>query len=156
MGFVVLTSDGCVSHVKMPLVELTLAPGGAPGSRLNASVLVGISESDAELVNVTAMPVGGGFGGKFVLIEPLVVAGLDLARMAFEERGPTLKFEHVIEDGTQLKKGDALLSIRGNARAILEAERVALNFVQRLSGIATLTLTRLALDITWPEGHQSA
>jgi nicotinate-nucleotide pyrophosphorylase (carboxylating) len=71
--------------------------------------------------------------------EPLVVAGLDLARMAFEERGPTLKFESAAEDGAKLKKGGMLLSIRGNARAILEAERVALNFVQRLSGIATAT-----------------
>ncbi|HUS34063.1 MAG TPA: carboxylating nicotinate-nucleotide diphosphorylase [Verrucomicrobiae bacterium] len=71
--------------------------------------------------------------------EPLVVAGLNLARMAFEERGPTLKFESAVEDGAKLKKGAVLLSIRGNARGILEAERVALNFVQRLSGIATLT-----------------
>lgn len=71
--------------------------------------------------------------------EPLVVAGLAFARMTFEECGPTLKFERAIEDGAYLKKGDVLLSIRGNARAILEAERVALNFVQRLSGIATLT-----------------
>jgi nicotinate-nucleotide pyrophosphorylase (carboxylating) len=71
--------------------------------------------------------------------EPLVVAGLDLARMTFEERGPLLKFERAVEDGKRLKKDDIILSIRGGARAILEAERVALNFVQRLSGIATLT-----------------
>jgi nicotinate-nucleotide pyrophosphorylase (carboxylating) len=71
--------------------------------------------------------------------EPLVVAGLHLARMAFEERGPTVKFERAVEDAARLKKGEVLLSIHGNARAILEAERVALNFVQRLSGIATLT-----------------
>jgi nicotinate-nucleotide pyrophosphorylase (carboxylating) len=71
--------------------------------------------------------------------EPIVVAGLPLARMAFEERGPTLKFESSAEDGAKLKKGDVLLSVRGSARAILEAERVALNFVQRLSGTATAT-----------------
>jgi nicotinate-nucleotide pyrophosphorylase (carboxylating) len=71
--------------------------------------------------------------------EPLVVAGLDLARMAFEERGPTLTIESEATDGTKLAKGGALLRIRGNARAILEAERVALNFAQRLSGIATET-----------------
>jgi nicotinate-nucleotide pyrophosphorylase (carboxylating) len=71
--------------------------------------------------------------------EPLVVAGLDLARMAFEERGPMLKFESAAEDGASIKKGGVLLSIRGGARAILEAERVALNFIQRLSGIATET-----------------
>jgi nicotinate-nucleotide pyrophosphorylase (carboxylating) len=71
--------------------------------------------------------------------ETLVVAGLDLARMAFEERGPNLKFELPVHDGARLKKGAALMSIRGGARAILEAERVALNFVQHLSGIATAT-----------------
>jgi nicotinate-nucleotide pyrophosphorylase (carboxylating) len=71
--------------------------------------------------------------------EPLVIAGLDLVRMTFEERGPLLKFERICEDGKQLKKNDVIMSIRGGARAILEAERVALNFVQRLSGIATLT-----------------
>ncbi len=71
--------------------------------------------------------------------EPLIAAGLELARMAFEERGPTLKFESAVEDGTKVSKGGTLLKVRGSARAILEAERVALNFVQRLSGIATET-----------------
>ena len=71
--------------------------------------------------------------------EPLVVAGLDLARMAFEERGPTLQIDRTVQDGARFKRSGVLLSVRGNARAILEAERVALNFVQRLSGIATLT-----------------
>ena len=71
--------------------------------------------------------------------EPLVVAGLDLARMAFCERGETLQIDCKVQDGAKLKKGEVLMSIRGNARAILEAERVALNFVQRLSGIATET-----------------
>ena len=71
--------------------------------------------------------------------EPLVVAGLDLARMAFEERGPTLQIDRTVQDGARFTRSGVLLSVRGNARAILEAERVALNFVQRLSGIATLT-----------------
>lgn len=71
--------------------------------------------------------------------EDLVAAGLPLARMAFEERGPTLKFEAPVEDGSAAAKGTSLMAIRGNARAILEAERVALNFTQRLSGIATAT-----------------
>jgi len=78
--------------------------------------------------------------------EPLVVAGLDLARMAFEERGDSLRFEQTATDGAKLEKGASLLSIRGNARAILEAERVALNFVQHLSGIATAT--RRFVDLT--------
>jgi nicotinate-nucleotide pyrophosphorylase (carboxylating) len=71
--------------------------------------------------------------------EALTVAGIDLARMAFEERGATLQLTNAASDGTKLPAGSTLLSIRGNARAILEAERVALNFIQRLSGIATAT-----------------
>jgi nicotinate-nucleotide pyrophosphorylase (carboxylating) len=71
--------------------------------------------------------------------EELVVAGIDLARLAFEERLSTLNIEQPAKDGDKLPRGGALMTIRGNARAILEAERVALNFVQRLSGIATAT-----------------
>ncbi len=76
---------------------------------------------------------------QMVAREPLVVAGLSLARMAFEERGATLSFSESAKDGAKLDQAARLLSIRGNARAILEAERVALNFVQHLSGIATAT-----------------
>src|SRR5688572_18172503 len=87
----------------------------------------------------SAIPADAQAIAHMVAREPLVAAGLNLARMAFEERGPTLKFESAAEDGAKMKKGGVLLSIRGNARAILEAERVALNFLQHLSGIATLT-----------------
>ena len=52
---------------------------------------------------------------------------------------PLLKIERLARDGQSLKTGDVLLRLSGPARAILSAERVALNFVQRLSGIATLT-----------------
>jgi nicotinate-nucleotide pyrophosphorylase (carboxylating) len=71
--------------------------------------------------------------------EPLVVAGLALAEAAFRQQSSTLKVELPVRDGQRLKVGDGLLKISGSARAILTAERVALNFVQRLSGIATLT-----------------
>ena len=71
--------------------------------------------------------------------EPLTLAGLALARMAFEERGATLTFENALQDGARAARGETVLTIKGNARSILEAERVALNFLQRLSGIATAT-----------------
>lgn len=71
--------------------------------------------------------------------EPLVVAGLALAEAAFRQQSSTMKLELPVQDGQRLKVGDGLLKISGSARAILTAERVALNFVQRLSGIATLT-----------------
>lgn len=71
--------------------------------------------------------------------EPLVVAGLDFAEAAFRELSAAVKIERLAKDGQRVNGGEILLKISGWARAILSAERVALNFVQRLSGIATLT-----------------
>jgi nicotinate-nucleotide pyrophosphorylase (carboxylating) len=71
--------------------------------------------------------------------EPLVVAGLDFARATFLRLSWSVKVENLVHDGTHVRRGDNLLRISGSARAILSAERVALNFVQHLSGIATLT-----------------
>jgi nicotinate-nucleotide pyrophosphorylase (carboxylating) len=71
--------------------------------------------------------------------QPLVVAGLEFARWAFRERSPKIKVMKMAADGRRVKAGAPLLKISGSSRAILGAERVALNFVQRLSGVATLT-----------------
>jgi nicotinate-nucleotide pyrophosphorylase (carboxylating) len=68
------------------------------------------------------------------------IAGLALAETTFRCMGPDLKITRLKNDGADVEKDDALLEIAGDARAILAAERVALNFVGRLSGIATLTL----------------
>ena len=71
--------------------------------------------------------------------EPLVVAGLEFAKAAFLQLSAGVKIEYLVHDGTHVARGENLLRISGSARAILSAERVALNFVQHLSGIATLT-----------------
>jgi len=71
--------------------------------------------------------------------EPLVLAGVELAEAAFFELSPAIKIERLANDGEKVESGRKLLSIEGPARAILSAERVGLNFVQRLSGVATLT-----------------
>ena len=71
--------------------------------------------------------------------ESMVLAGLAFARIAFHELDPNLKLQTRAEDGQRLAPGDVALEISGSARAILTAERVALNFTQRLSGVATLT-----------------
>lgn len=71
--------------------------------------------------------------------EPLVVAGLTFAETAFRQLSPAVRITRFARDGQRLKAGASLLQISGSARAILSAERVALNFVQRLSGVATLT-----------------
>jgi len=71
--------------------------------------------------------------------EPLVVAGLELAKAAFVELSASVRIEGEVSDGEKVGAGRKLLEVGGPARAILSAERVALNFVQRLSGVATLT-----------------
>lgn len=68
-----------------------------------------------------------------------VVAGLDLAAMAFSLMDAKLLFTPVVKDGQSVKAGQKLANIKGTARAILGAERVALNFLSHLSGIATAT-----------------
>jgi nicotinate-nucleotide pyrophosphorylase (carboxylating) len=71
--------------------------------------------------------------------EPLVVCGLDLAEAVFHEVSPAIEIQRLSHDGERVTRGQTLLHLRGPARGLLTAERVALNFVQRLSGIATLT-----------------
>lgn len=71
--------------------------------------------------------------------EPLVVAGLAWANESFRQLSPQIQIEAVVQDGQSVAAGQVLLRIEGSSRALLTGERVALNFVQRLSGVATLT-----------------
>ena len=71
--------------------------------------------------------------------EPLVVAGIQFAEFAFRELSPKIKIQEYARDGQKVHAGKTLLKFSGSSRAVLSAERVALNFIQRLSGVATLT-----------------
>ena len=68
-----------------------------------------------------------------------VVAGLEVARIAFQLTDETITFTPLVQDGDRVAYRDAIATVNGNARAILTAERTALNFMQRMSGIATQT-----------------
>jgi len=71
--------------------------------------------------------------------QPCVVAGLDLAREVFAELDPDVRFEASCRDSDKVTAGTVLASLSGRARAVITAERTALNFLQHLSGIATRT-----------------
>ena len=71
----------------------------------------------------------------------LVVAGIDVAAEAFRQLDPKAVFEVRWGDGSRVQAGEIVADVIGDAHALLEAERTALNFLQRLSGIATLTAT---------------
>jgi len=71
--------------------------------------------------------------------EDAVVAGAEVAAEVFRRVDSQLKVQIVCNDGVEVKKGDVVISVAGSARSILTGERVALNFIQQLSGVATLT-----------------
>ena len=77
--------------------------------------------------------------GRIVARERCIVAGTETAAEVFRQVDPKLRTEIVQRDGASLNDGESVLEVRGHAASILTAERVALNFLQRLSGIATLT-----------------
>ena len=68
-----------------------------------------------------------------------IIAGIEIARLVFERLDPTMKFEQVLEDGTHVKVGDVAFYVSGSERSLLQAERVVLNIMQRMSGVATQT-----------------
>jgi nicotinate-nucleotide pyrophosphorylase (carboxylating) len=76
--------------------------------------------------------------------QPGVICGLPIARAAFRVVDPECHWEAALEDGARVEPGAALAMVRGDARLLLQGERVALNFLQRLSGIATLTAAFVA------------
>ena len=85
------------------------------------------------------IPSGTMARASMVARESGVFCGLQMARLAFAVLDAAAKFTAIKADGETISAGETVLQIEGAARAILTAERVALNFVQRLSGIATLT-----------------
>lgn len=83
--------------------------------------------------------VGDAARGRLVAKAHGVVAGLAVAESVFRVLDPDVEFTRTVEDGGRVAPGDVIATVRGRTRAILSGERVALNFLQRLSGVATAT-----------------
>lgn len=77
--------------------------------------------------------------GRFIARQPMTVCGVELLELVYEELGGVDFLGVHIASGQRAEDGDVIATVRGSARTLLTAERVALNFQQRLSGIATLT-----------------
>lgn len=73
-----------------------------------------------------------------------VISGLETAQAVFARVDPSVRFESLVSDGDAVTRGTKLAVISGNARSILAAERTALNLIQRLSGVATITAAYVA------------
>jgi nicotinate-nucleotide pyrophosphorylase (carboxylating) len=81
----------------------------------------------------------------FVAKQAGVIAGIDIVEQTFLQLDPGMEFVFHVEDGETVEAGDKIITATGHAAAILTGERVALNFLQRLSGIATMTSRFVAL-----------
>ena len=75
--------------------------------------------------------------GRFIARESLIVAGVDLLREIYDARGGGIDLTVLRCDGDRCEDGETIATVAGSARTLLECERVALNFLQRLSGVAT-------------------
>lgn len=104
-------------------------------------VAAALAEDRADEDATTLATVSPALRGRAVLLakEAGVLAGLAVAAEAFRQIDQTVRIEAKVEDGDGFESGAAFATIEGPVRAILQAERVALNFLQRLSGTATLT-----------------
>ena len=95
--------------------------------------------AEHDLTTLATVLEGAGARGILLAKDELVVSGLDVAALVFETVDPRSRLVPDVADGARVGRGDALGTVEGYARALLQAERVALNFLQRLSGVATLT-----------------
>lgn len=91
-----------------------------------------------DVTSAAVVPAGAQGEGAVVAREPLVVAGLSVAEAVFRRVDPEVRCRRAAADGDRVEAGATVLAVEGAARSLLAAERTALNFLQRLGGIATL------------------
>ncbi|TAK15972.1 MAG: carboxylating nicotinate-nucleotide diphosphorylase [Rhizorhabdus sp.] len=92
-----------------------------------------------DITSAATIPADALFEGEMASRDAISLAGLPIAEAFFRALDPDVEIELLAEDGARIAKGSALMRLRGKARAMLTAERSALNTVQHLSGVATLT-----------------
>jgi len=120
------------------------------GAEIRRAVRAALAEDlgRGDVTTLATVPAGARSVALMNAREPLVVAGIRFAETTFEETaalyarrdktsGTPLRIKSFARDGQRLGRGEPILEIRGSSRALLSGERVALNFVQRLSGVAT-------------------
>ena len=113
-----------------------------PGFDLDAFVRTTFAEdlgSGGDITSMSVIPADARFAGVMDSRDAITVAGLPIAERFFRALDPAMEIEILVGEGAQVPAGSDLMRLSGNARAMLTAERSALNTVQHLSGIATMT-----------------
>ena len=132
--------DGPESDARPARGALAIAAAREPGAAIDAAVRAALAEDvGAGDVSAAIVPADARAGARLVAKASGVLAGLTAFRRAFELADAGCQVELHARDGEPVVDGEEVALVRGRARALLAAERTALNFLQRLSGIATLT-----------------
>ncbi len=125
------------------LIEaLTLPTGFVSPLEIEDAVTRALAEDlgrAGDVTSIATVPVGTPSRTVLAARKAGTIAGLPLAAVAFRKLSPEIEIVPVVQDGATVEAKTELMRINGDARAVLSAERVALNFVQHLSGIATAT-----------------
>ena len=128
------------------LAERGLGPSGTlrfPYARLMTSTMVrdALEEdaADNDITSIATVQTERRARCRIVARQRGVIAGIPLARESFHQRDPKVSVRSTVKDGQTVEAGAEVIFITGSPRGVLSAERVALNYLQRLSGIATLT-----------------
>ncbi|XP_047306776.1 nicotinate-nucleotide pyrophosphorylase [carboxylating], chloroplastic-like [Impatiens glandulifera] len=123
-------------------VSLPIKPPSHPTYDLKGVIKLALDEDAGDKGDVTCIatiPADMEVEASFLAKEDGIIAGISLAEMVFKEVDPLLKVEWSVKDGDRVQKGQQFGKVYGLAHNIVVAERVVLNFMQRMSGIATLT-----------------
>lgn len=94
---------------------------------------------DGDHTTLSCIPATAMGKSKLLIKETGVLAGIEIAKEIFNRFDPTMKVEVLINDGTEVKPGDVAMVVEGKVQSLLQTERLMLNVMQRMSGIATMT-----------------
>ncbi len=94
---------------------------------------------DGDVTTLLTVPAETQQSGRLIAKQAGVIAGIEVARGVWTMLDPTTRLVELAEDGSRVEPGDTIATVHGPGRALLMGERTALNFLQRMSGIATLT-----------------
>ena len=119
---------------------------GEPRTGWEAIVDLALAEDlgGGDVTSLATIPAGAHARGTIVAKAEGVVSGLDVAGAVFRRVNPAVEFAPRVVDGQRVRPGEAVAEVSGLARSVLAGERVALNLLQRLSGVATLTAAYVA------------
>ena len=108
--------------------------------RFNCSADIG----DGDHTSLSCIPAGEHGRMRLLCKQEGIIAGIEIARIVFDRLDPDMHFEQVLHDGDRVKPGDVAFYVSGRLRSLLQAERIILNIMQRMSGVATQTAVYVA------------